>query len=384
MRLALVTTYMPPHLGGIERIAANLFHGYRRAGCEIRWVTSRVPQDLPAREGAISRVPTWNAVEERLGVPLPVWGPSALPALREAIDASDAVVVLEGLYLTSALAVLLARRARKPVVVIQNVGFIPYASPIVEGVERLAYATLGRWIFRAASHVVLATPTADRFVRVLMGGRRWSASTAAMGIDTDAFRPATERERVQARAALGLAQDKRVALFACRLVEKKGLPIVLGAAERLPDVRFLVAGDGPLRGLLERKAGNVTALGAVPLEEMGRLYHAADAVLLPSQGEGLPLFVQEAMACGLGAVVSEDEVYAADLVAAGACRGAQRDPAAFGDALRGALAAGAEERARARAYAVERWGLDRTIEHHLAVIAAATRGAPVPSMPLVR
>jgi glycosyltransferase involved in cell wall biosynthesis len=287
-------------------------------------------------------------------------------------------VVLEGLYLTSALALLLARRARKPAIVVQNVGFIPYASRAVEGVERLAWATLGRWVFGAASHVVLATPTADAFVRRLMAGRAWSASTSAMGIDTDAFVPASPDERVRARAALGIGPGERVALFACRLVEKKGLPIVLGAAERLPDVRFLVAGDGPLRPLLARAPRNVTALGAIPLGEMARLYHAADAALLPSQGEGLPLFVQEAMACGLGVVASDDEVYVRDLVAAGACRGAPREATAFAGALRGALVAGPGERARARAYAVERWGLDRTIAHHLEVIAGATRAAPRP------
>lgn len=365
MRLALVTTYMPPHLGGIERIADNLFHGYRRAGCEVRWVTSRVPSTLPSREGDVVRVPTWNAVEERTGIPLPVWGPAAVPPLRDAFAWADAVVVLEGLYLPSVVAVGLARRARRPVLLVQNVGFIPYASRTVETVERIAYATLGRWIFAAAGHVVLATPTADRFVRALMRGRRWRCSTFPMGIDTDAFAPATLEARAATRRSLGLEADDRVALFACRLVEKKGVRIVLGAAERAPGVRFLVAGTGPLAGLLRGAPPNVLALGAIPQGEMARLFHAADAILLPSQGEGLPLFVQEAMACGLPAVISADEIYAEELHAAGVCRVAPREPEAFARALEGALAAPAEERARARAWAVERWGLGATIAHHL-------------------
>ena len=381
-RLALVTTYMPPHLGGIERIADTLFHGYVRAGCEVRWVTSRVPAELPSAEGPITRVPAWNAVEERLGVPLPVWGASGLRALRAAFAECDAVVVLEGLYLTSALAVVAARRAGKPVMLIQNVGFIPYGSRAIEAVERLAYATLGRWIFGAADHVVLATPTADAFVRSLMAGRRWSCSTQPVGVDGEVFAPATPDDRRAARVALGIRPDERVALFACRLVEKKGLPIVLGTAERLPEVRFLVAGDGPLRHLLGGAPANVRPLGAVPLHEMPALYRAADVVLLPSRGEGLPLLVQEAMACGLPAVVSEDEVYARDLLAARVCRGARRDPAAFAAALRDALAAPLEERERARAYALERWGLDATLRHHLSVLEAIRRrAAPAPAAP---
>ncbi len=52
MKIALVSTYMPPHPGGIEHVAGNLFKGYTRAGHQVRWVTSRIPRDLPSREGA--------------------------------------------------------------------------------------------------------------------------------------------------------------------------------------------------------------------------------------------------------------------------------------------------------------------------------------------
>jgi len=41
-------------------------------------------------------------------------------------------------------------------------------------------------------------------------------------------------------------------------------------------------------------------------EELSALYQAADLLVLPSVGEGFPLSVQEAMACGTPALVGED------------------------------------------------------------------------------
>jgi glycosyltransferase involved in cell wall biosynthesis len=43
--------------------------------------------------------------------------------------------------------------------------------------------------------------------------------------------------------------------------------------------------------------------------EMHELYGLADVLFLPSRGEGLPLTLQEALLCGLPAVVSKDPSY---------------------------------------------------------------------------
>jgi len=133
-----VTSYMPPHLGGIEQIAENLFTGYTSAGVEVRWVASRVPADAPPREGGRIRVPCFNLVEDVLGVPVPVWGPSGWAEIKRLVQWADAIHVLDCLYLSSAMAVMLSKRHDKPVLVSQNIGLIRYAFPPLNWIERVA------------------------------------------------------------------------------------------------------------------------------------------------------------------------------------------------------------------------------------------------------
>jgi glycosyltransferase involved in cell wall biosynthesis len=381
MKIGLVTSYMPPHLGGIEQIAESLFRGYAAHGDQVRWVSSRIPSSLPARNGERVRVPCFNLVEDLFGVPVPIWGRRGWAEVNALAAWADALHVLECLYLTSAMAVGAARRHGRPAILTQNVGFIPYRLAPLNWIERAAYATLGRSVLLRASHIVLATPTAESYVRELLGGLPLHASTFPIGIDTARFRPGAAAERATARARLGLSAAGPVVLFAGRLVEKKGVPLVLEVAVALPEVRVLVAGDGPLRGMLRAAPANVTWLQAVAADRMLDCYHAADAVLLPSSGEGLPLVVQEAMACGLPAVISSDEIYADALIMAKACVTAERAPRPMSAAVREALGpAGAALGERARAHAVAHWSVSTMVARYVELMGrlvgrpAAARG----------
>jgi glycosyltransferase involved in cell wall biosynthesis len=368
MKIGLVTSYMPPHLGGIERIAENLFVGYHDSGAEVRWVASRVQDQASRREDRRVAVPCFNLVEDLLGVPVPIWGLTGWVEVRRLAQWADAIHTLDCLYLSSAMAVILAKRHGKPVVISQNVGFIPYRSPLLNGIERVAYATFGRLLLRHASHVVLATPTATGHVNTLFPQGLAHTSAFPIGIDTTLFHPPSEEERSAARKSFGLSAEANVVLFVGRLVEKKGLAIALEVCRQLPRVRLVVAGDGPLRTLLSPAPANLTWHHAVAPDRMPEYYHAADAVLLPSHGEGLPLVVQEAMACGLPVIIAEDEPYAQGLLAAQVCVGAARQPEAMTKQVSEVLA-GANPLLgrRARAYAQEHWSLRAMIVRYLAL-----------------
>ena len=375
MKIGLVSSYMPPHLGGIEQIGESLFQGYRRRSCEVRWVSSGIPRREPRRDDGRLRVPCLNLAEDLLGIPAPLWGVSGWLELTRLARWADALHVIECLYVPCAMAVAAARRHGTPVLLSQNVGFIRYRIPLVNWVERVAYATLGRAVLRSAAHVILATPPAEAHVESLLGARPRNSSVFPIGIDTRRFRPATPEARRAARERLGLPREGALVLFAGRLVEKKGVPIVLEVSRRLTDAHFLLLGDGPLRSLLDARPPNVTWRPSVRAEEMPEHYHAADCLLLPSHDEGLPLVVQEAMASGIPVVVSADEAYVTALAGASVCGVAPRTGAAMSEQVQAVLAGrnpGLGE--RGREYAEAHWSVDTMVGQCLALIEGLPRG----------
>lgn len=115
----------------------------------------------------------------------------------------------------------------------------------------------------------------------------------------------------------GLA-DKTVLMTLGRLVSAErhkgfdevleSLPALIG---KMPDLAYLIAGDGPDRQRLEKKAkslgldGRVVFAGLVPEAEKADHYRLSDAYVMPSRGEGFGFVFLEAMACGIPAVGSK-------------------------------------------------------------------------------
>jgi glycosyltransferase involved in cell wall biosynthesis/GT2 family glycosyltransferase len=106
--------------------------------------------------------------------------------------------------------------------------------------------------------------------------------------------------RTETRASR--ADRRPVVLTLARLDRQKGLPVLLEAASRIPEARFLIAGEGPERPALEAEirrldlGGRVTLLGH--RDDAPRLLADCDLFVLPSLHEGLPVSVLEAMAAG--------------------------------------------------------------------------------------
>ena len=108
--------------------------------------------------------------------------------------------------------------------------------------------------------------------------------------------------RDELRAELGVGGS--VLAFAGRLGPQKALGVALDALARLDEVTLVVAGDGPERAALERRAAELGLgararfLGSVPREHVLGLFRAADASVLPSAWENFPHTVLEALAVG--------------------------------------------------------------------------------------
>lgn len=103
-------------------------------------------------------------------------------------------------------------------------------------------------------------------------------------------------------------------LFVGRLVEKKGLAVLLDALRQVPDGGWSleVVGDGPLRGAVEAAAAGlpVEFRGALPRQDLAAAYARAEIVVVPSVAaasgdqDGLPVALLEAMSAGCAVIGS--------------------------------------------------------------------------------
>jgi len=148
---------------------------------------------------------------------------------------------------------------------------------------------------------------------------------------------------------------------------------VLAGASRVDPVHAVLIGDGPLRAELETLAGEVPGfvhfLGFKNQSELPGLYAACDALVLPSTArETWGLVVNEAMACGLPAVVSDEVGCSPDLIDPG--RSGYTYPMGDVGALADALGAVRSLRARRAS------DLERALEEKMRTysIEGATRG----------
>jgi glycosyltransferase involved in cell wall biosynthesis len=143
------------------------------------------------------------------------------------------------------------------------------------------------------------------------------------------------QDRARLDEQLGL--DGRLVVTAVgRLVPQKAHGRLLDAAaivrDRVPDVLFLIVGDGPLRGELEKRSRDAGLEETVRFtgvrQDAPAIAGRSDLVVFSSDWEGLSLAALEAMAAGVP-VVSTDVAGTAEALATGAGLAVPRDPGAL-------------------------------------------------------
>lgn len=132
-----------------------------------------------------------------------------------------------------------------------------------------------------------------------------SVSVIANGIDTEVFSPLPQEE---ARERLGLPQSGKIIVTVARLSTEKRQDLLLEAfsqvARRRDDVRLYIVGDGPERKRLKELSsrlsldGRVAFVGSVQHAVVPVWLSASDVFCLPSDWEGCPVVVIEALGCG--------------------------------------------------------------------------------------
>lgn len=134
--------------------------------------------------------------------------------------------------------------------------------------------------------------------------------TVRNGVSAAAAISATQRTAL--RADLGVPPGALLAAFVGLMRPGKGHDELLDAVEQMPnnvDVRYVLAGDGPLRAVLAaRVRANPLLERAVVFagfrDDIGSLLQAADLLIHPSRFDALPTAVIHGLAAGLPIVAS--------------------------------------------------------------------------------
>lgn len=187
--------------------------------------------------------------------------------------------------------------------------------------------TVGRLCRGAAGCLAIGTYNANLYEAYGVPAER--IHLARYFVDNDWF--ASERARLQPnraalRAKYGLPAAGTVFLFMGKLISKKHPEHLIGAWRNLTassrqQSAVLVVGSGAMADELTRRAGSnprIVFAGLLNRKELPEAYAVSDVLVLPSDsGETWGLVVNEAMASGLPAIVSDQVGCAPDLIQAG-------------------------------------------------------------------
>lgn len=159
-----------------------------------------------------------------------------------------------------------------------------------------------RWFSDFGDHCHAPSMQAKRWLIDIADVSESKVTLIPHGVESGRWPTPTPTERAAARGQFQIRSDAPIAAYVGRLEDPKNESWILDVASRHPATHWLIAGDGPNRGRFERRVRDL-GLGQY-IHMLGDcdplpVYHAADALLLPSAREGFSYVCAEAMSCGV-------------------------------------------------------------------------------------
>lgn len=309
MRIVQIAPSVAPG-AGISGVAWELERAFRAQGHTVESLTAAQLVRIPPR----TQRAAWRRRLSMIGTQFRLAVRGSARARRYLAARPDAVALCHGMVLAGDVFVnhvitVAAVHARGHALwrILRN-PMVPFAYVV----DRIRY--------RGRTHRAVVALTSAEVATL----ERWYGAVAPPvqvipnGVNLERFRPPTDAERREARAALGLDDEHRVALFVGHELRWKGVPLAIDALVHAPTVMLLVVGgDSETIPLMLRRAERVGVLDRVHFAgvrtDLPAVFAAADMFVFPTLYEPYGMVVSEALASGLP-VVATRQGCAADLV----------------------------------------------------------------------
>lgn len=277
--------------GGLERVVADLSLSLTSRGhsVELFWTNhSELDRKLVAR-GLV----THDCRPGRFSIPgVPHRLTKALRQFRpELLHAHS------GVWYPASIGSMLLR---KPLVFTDHGRYLP---------ERRRIILLQRWCAHFTNEIVTVSEALSVYVQQVLHLDH-APQTVDNGIDLEPFRTVEPSRRRELRTEWGFTDSDVVVVASGRLVPVKNLPGLLQALADagVNSLRVVLLGTGPLEAELRARAADLGVDSRVRFlgmrQDVADCLHASDVFAMPSDSEGLPVALLEAMAAGLPIVAS--------------------------------------------------------------------------------
>jgi glycosyltransferase involved in cell wall biosynthesis len=293
VRVVHVTPHYPPFIGGAEKVVEALAVSRRARGLEVSVLTS-LDRDVSGGDSRtpdfVQRLPSWEVANTSI-IPGLLGRLLRLPR-RSIIHLHIArAFVPEMVY-----AAYLLRRIPYVAHLHLDVGPSGWAGFMLHVYKPLI---LGR-VLRSAAVVVVFNDEQQSDVASRYGINPARIRAIPNGVDEN-FRDPGPR----------LLHPRPRLLFVGRLSLQKNLPLLFHALDGISDgFETTLVGEGKLEDELKAAVNdlhlrNVRFYGRADGAELRELYRNADVFVLPSEREGMPLVLLEALAMGLPVVATD-------------------------------------------------------------------------------
>lgn len=306
MKILVVTNYLPPKIGGIERISHELASALNDLeGIEVSVATAKWPSRLVETEWEKIHYP-YTVIEfptitifRRLPLPR-VFQRSFWVKMKDLNQEFDLVLYQSHLFILNWIIVVRLRHVRRRVWMNQGCNYVPFNSKIA-GLISFIYERLGMAVMK-------------RFCNEFVGQSRNTAEwiSSKVNISFQVLSNATNLKKIIPKSNIVGRKIRTKVLFVGRLVEGKGLLDCVSVVSKANDLLILqddsnlftltIVGTGPIRNQIPRRNLNVDIdfRGELSHDNVIELMYESDILIQAySQPEGLTTVTLEGLATGL-------------------------------------------------------------------------------------